>query len=106
MLGKDGAPFSGRDSDTDFFHALVRTFDPLDPDNPDNNPSISNDANYYNLKYDPFSDSFIATWTDSNSFTFGVKVTLANEEVEGPIVNFRLDGNYSSTISGLLRTSI
>jgi hypothetical protein len=96
FLGKDGAPLPGADVTGDYFHAFVRTIDPFDPENPGANPSISNDANYYNVKYDPFSDSFIATWTDASAFTFAVQVKVENEAAEGPIVDFEFNGNYNS----------
>ena len=93
LLGKDGTPLPGADLDGEFYHTFVPTFDPLDENS---NPTISNDANYYNIKYDPFSDAFIGVWTDASAFTFAVKLAVANEEVEGPIVDFQLNGDYSS----------
>lgn len=96
FLGKDGQPLPGAEVDGDYFHAFVRTMDPLDPENPSANPSISNDANYYNVKYDPFSDSFIATWTDASAFTFAVQVQVENEPVSGPAVDFEFNGDYKS----------
>ncbi len=96
FLGKGGAPLPGSDLGENYFHAFVPTFDPLDPENPSANPSISNDANFYNMKYDPFSDSFIAIWTDTSAFTFAVQVQVENEPVEGPVVDFEFNGDYNS----------
>lgn len=82
FLGQEGEILPGVRTEDGFSHVLVPTFDPLIEGG---NPSISNDANYYNVKYDPFSDSFIAIWADQSLFTFAVQLKMLNNDVDsGP----------------------
>jgi hypothetical protein len=72
LLGPDGRILPGRSEDQNGFHAFV-----------ENNVSIDNGANNHNLKYDPFSDSFIAVYADGNE-TYAVRLKVTSNHLAGP----------------------
>lgn len=64
LLDKEGAVLPGL-REEGYFHAFFETF------GLDGQPtSISNDPDVYNVQYDPFSQSFVATYTDNASITY------------------------------------
>ena len=74
MLGPDGQVLPGL-NENGVYHALTETFDPFEGPA----PAIGNDANRYNVKYDPHSDSFISVYTDGSFFTFATKLTVTSD---------------------------
>jgi hypothetical protein len=99
LLGPDGRILPGRSTENNGFHAYVENF-----------ASIDNGANNHNLKYDPFSDSFIAVYADgSETFAVRLKVTsthIADGEDSSP-VSIVQDGNSITLTweSGKLETA-
>ncbi len=69
VLGPDGRVLPGRSEAANGFHAFV-----------ENLASIDNGANNHNLKYDPFSDSFIAVYADGSE-TFTVRLTVESNHL-------------------------
>lgn len=69
VLGPDGRILPGQTEDQNGFHAFVET-----------NANIDNGANNHNLKYDPFSDSFIAIYADGNE-TFAVRLEVTSNHL-------------------------
>ena len=79
ILGPDGRVLPGLSEDQNGFHAFV-----------ENIASIDNGANNHNLKYDPFSDSFIAVYADGNE-TFAVRLKVTSTHIS--------EGEDSSPVS-------
>ncbi len=69
ILGPDGRILPGRSEEQNGFHAFV-----------ENLASIDNGANNHNVKYDPFSDSFIAVYADGNE-TFAVRLQVTSTHI-------------------------
>ena len=99
LLGPDGRILPGRSTENNGFHAYV-----------ENLSSIDNGANNHNLKYDPFSDSFIAVYADgSETFAVRLKVTSTHisEGEDSSPVSITRDGNSITLTweSGTLETT-
>jgi hypothetical protein len=80
FLGPDGNILPGIDSDAGLVsHGLLETIDPFM-----DSTTIDNDANNYNIKYDPVSDSFIGVYADSSSFTYAFRVKVNSTHISPP----------------------
>ena len=99
ILGPDGRVLPGQTEEQNGFHAFVETA-----------ANIDNGANNHNVKYDPFSDSFLAVYADGNeTYAVRLKVTsthIKSGEASSPVEISR-DGDsiLLSWESGLLQTA-
>ncbi len=99
ILGPDGRILPGQSEEQNGFHAFVETI-----------ASIDNGANNHNVKYDPFSDSFLAVYADGNeTFTVRLKVTsthISSAEPSSPVeISLQGDTVSLSWTSGILQSA-
>ena len=87
LLGPDGRVLPGESEEHNGFHAFV-----------ENVSSIDNGANNHNLKYDPFSDSFIAVYADGNE-TFTVRLKVTSNHLPEPSRGGTLVASSSGSLS-------
>ena len=100
VLGPDGRVLPGRSEEHNGFHAFV-----------ENVTGIDNGANNHNVKYDPFSDSFIAVYADgSETFTVRLKVTSnhlpepsggGGINTDGLVAYWGFDGDLTDSVGSL-----